>query len=152
MSPVRRFNEIMDAAKELDIDVLNPSDEVLEEAFQSFICENQVRARSLVVDEGSLRKILLRRYDPDGEGRLRLHKLYVNYAHQRPPREHLRRKNEMKTNNKALRTAPNRAEPALKFFYHDPMERPRIPRTLNQPKLTASIGRSRARHSQAVSA
>ena len=56
MSPVRRFNEIMDAAKELDIDVLNPSDEVLEEAFQSFICESQVRARSLVVDEGSLRK------------------------------------------------------------------------------------------------
>ena len=56
MSPVRRFNEIMDAAKEMAIDVLNPSAEVLEEAFQSFITENQVKACSLAVDEGSLRK------------------------------------------------------------------------------------------------
>ena len=89
---------------------------------------------------------------PRWRGQTTSTQLHVNYAHQRPPRGHLRRKNEKKTNNEALRTVPFRAEPALKFFYHDPMERPRIPKTLNQPKLTASIGRSRVRHSSAVSA
>jgi hypothetical protein len=45
MSPV-----ILEAAKEMDIQV-NPSAEVLEAAFESFITENQVKAGSLDVDE-----------------------------------------------------------------------------------------------------
>jgi hypothetical protein len=52
---VRRFNEFMKAAKELNIEV-NPSAEILETAFDVYITENQIKAYSLDVDEGLLRK------------------------------------------------------------------------------------------------
>ena len=58
MSPVRRFNELMEAAKEFNIQVelLNPSAEILDAAFDMYITDNQVTAHSLDVDEGLLRK------------------------------------------------------------------------------------------------
>jgi hypothetical protein len=53
---MRRFNDIMEAAKEMNIEVLNPCAQVLEAAFESYITENHIIARSLVADEGLLRK------------------------------------------------------------------------------------------------
>ena len=53
---MRRFNELMEAAKELNIELLNPSAEILETAFNVYITENQIKAHSLDVDEGLLRK------------------------------------------------------------------------------------------------
>ena len=73
---MRRFNELMEAAKELNIELFNPSAEILETAFDVHIIgtENQIKAHSLDVEEGLLRKTFrLRRYVPHGEGRLRLH-------------------------------------------------------------------------------
>jgi hypothetical protein len=46
----------MEAAKELNIELLNPSAEILETAFDVYITENQIKAHSLDVDEGLLRK------------------------------------------------------------------------------------------------
>jgi hypothetical protein len=42
----------------MNIEVFNPSAEFLEAAFDSYIIENQIKARSLVVDEGLLRKTI----------------------------------------------------------------------------------------------
>jgi hypothetical protein len=53
---VRRFNELMEAAKELNIELLNPSAEILDTTFDMYITENQIKARSLDVNEGLLRK------------------------------------------------------------------------------------------------
>jgi hypothetical protein len=53
---VRRFSELMEVAKQLNIKLLNPSAEILEMAFDVFITENQIKAHSLDVDEGLLRK------------------------------------------------------------------------------------------------
>jgi hypothetical protein len=46
---VRRFNEILEAAKELIIELLNPSAEILETAFDVYMTENQIKAHSLDV-------------------------------------------------------------------------------------------------------
>ena len=53
---MRRFNELMEEAKELNIELLNPSAEILETAFNVYITENQIKANSLNVDEGLLRQ------------------------------------------------------------------------------------------------
>jgi hypothetical protein len=41
----------MEEAKELNIELLNPSAEILETAFNVYITENQIKAHSLDVDE-----------------------------------------------------------------------------------------------------
>jgi hypothetical protein len=42
----------MEAAKELNIELFNPSAEILETAFDVYITENQIKAHSSDVDEG----------------------------------------------------------------------------------------------------
>jgi hypothetical protein len=48
----------MEAVKEFNIKVelLNPSVEILDAAFDMYVTDNQIAAHSLVVDEGQLRK------------------------------------------------------------------------------------------------
>jgi hypothetical protein len=46
MSPVSRFNVIMEAAKEMNIEVLNPSAEVLEAAFDVFYTPKTILKRA----------------------------------------------------------------------------------------------------------
>ena len=99
---MRRFNELMEAAKELNIELLNPSAEILETAFNVYITENQIKAHSLDVDEGLLRKTFYDDMSPMERAEVTSTQLHVkNFAHQRPPRGYPRRKNDK---NKALRT------------------------------------------------
>ena len=55
---MKRFNELVEAAKEFNIKVelLNPSAEILDVAFDMYVTDKQVEAHSLDVDEGLLRK------------------------------------------------------------------------------------------------
>jgi hypothetical protein len=52
-SPV---SDLLEAAKELNIEVLNPPSEVLEEAFDFYLTTIRVEKRTMDVDEGLLRK------------------------------------------------------------------------------------------------
>jgi hypothetical protein len=49
-------SDLVEAAKEMNIEVLNPSTEVLEEAFEFYLTTIRVEKRTMDVDEGLLRK------------------------------------------------------------------------------------------------
>ena len=49
-------SDLIETAKELNIEVLNPSPEVLEEAFGFYLTTIRVEKRTMDVDEGLLRK------------------------------------------------------------------------------------------------
>ena len=49
-------SDLIEAAKELNIEVINPSPEVLEEAFGFYLTTIRVEKRTMDVDEGLLRK------------------------------------------------------------------------------------------------
>ena len=49
-------SDLIEAAKELNFEVLNPSSEVLEEAFGFYLTTIRVEKRTMDVDEGLLRK------------------------------------------------------------------------------------------------
>jgi hypothetical protein len=81
---VRRFNELMEAAKELNIELLNPSAEILETVLNVYITENQIKARSLDVDEGLLRKTFYDdMYPMERADRTSTQLPVKNYAHAR---------------------------------------------------------------------
>ncbi len=120
---MRRFNELMEAAKELNIELLNPSAEIFETAFNVYITENQIKAHSLDVDEDLLRKTFYDDMSPMERAATSTQLHVKNCAHQRPPRGYPRRKNDK---NKALRT-DRRAGAPLQISYHDPMERSEYP-------------------------
>ena len=98
---MRRFNELMEEAKELNIELLNPSAEILETAFNVYITENQIKAHSLDVDEDLLRKTFYDDMSPMERAATSTQLHVMKYAHQRPPRGYPRRKYDK---NKALRT------------------------------------------------
>jgi hypothetical protein len=89
---VRRFNELMEEAKELNIELLNPSAEILETAFNVYITENQIKANSLNVDEGLLRKTFYDDMSPMERADYVYTAACEEYGHQRPPRGYPRRK------------------------------------------------------------
>ena len=67
-------SDLIEAAKELNIEVLNPSPEVLEEAFGFYLTTIRVEKRTMDVDEGQVaQKNLLRRYVSEREVVLCVH-------------------------------------------------------------------------------